>query len=155
MKSDAFRQRKLAWLFLIPAVLILGVVVMNMFGRPDVGLDNGRLKPCPDSPNCVCSQDSGAGHQIDPIQFEGSAEDAMRKLEQIIEGQPRTCIVDQRADYVHATFTTAWFRFVDDVEFLLDASQKRIHVRSRSRVGYSDLGVNRRRIESLREAFNR
>ena len=126
---------------------------MNLFGRPNMGIENGRLKSCPDSPNCVCSQDMTELHQIEPVEYDGSGQTAMQRLKAIVEQMPRAQVMEASPNYIHATFTSALFRFVDDVEFLLDETQSVIQVRSCSRVGYSDLGVNRRRVESIRSEF--
>ena len=73
----------------------------------------------------------------------------------IIASLPRTQVVSHTNEYIHAECTSLIFRFVDDVEFLLDEEKYLIHVRSASRVGYSDLGVNRKRIETIRQQFQR
>ena len=115
---------------------------------------NRNLAPCPDSPNCVSSQSSGKRHRVDPIMFQGAPEAAFAKLRRIIQSMKRTEIVEETATYLHAECKSALFGFVDDVEFLLDEKNKVIHVRSAARTGYWDLGVNRKRIERIREAFD-
>ena len=132
------------------AVIILGC---RMSQPPSLGAANGRLFPCPASPNCVCSQDADPDHQIAPLPFKGSGSDALTLLRTIIEREPRTRILVARPDYLRAEFRSLIFRFVDDVELLLDEPNQVIHVRSASRVGHSDLGVNRKRVERLRVAF--
>lgn len=121
--------------------------------RPPVGLVDGQLRPCPPSPNCVCSKNADEGHAIAPLRYTESAAAAWDRLQQIVRALPRTRVTEVNAQYLRVEFTTAILRFVDDVEFLLDAPNKIIHVRSASRVGYSDLGTNRKRVESLRAAF--
>lgn len=121
--------------------------------RPPVGLVDGRLRPCPASPNCVCSQVADAEHTISPLRFTGSAAAAWERLQQIVRTLPRARVTDANDQYLRVEFTTAILRFVDDVEFLLDGPGEVIHVRSASRVGYSDLGTNRKRVESLRAVF--
>jgi len=122
--------------------------------RPDnLGVHEGRLTPCPASPNCVCSQDADAEHAIDPIHFEDGPDEAWRRLHTVLDLQPRTRIVAEAAGYLHAECSSLLFRFVDDLEFLLDREARVIHVRSASRAGRSDLGVNRKRVEAVREAF--
>lgn len=111
------------------------------------------LDRCPASPNCVCSEVEDDDHFIKPFALEGDPGVAWQKLIELVQQQPRTKIVEQTDEYLRATSTTAIFRFVDDLEFRLDEGSSQIHVRSASRVGYSDLGVNRRRIEHLRSAF--
>jgi len=121
--------------------------------RPtNLGVRDGKLTPCPSSPNCVCSQASDA-HAIAPLKVKGDAETAMRQLRGVIESMPRAQIVDAKPGYLYAEFTSSFMGFVDDVEFFADGSV--IQVRSASRLGYSDLGVNRKRIEAIRAAFSR
>ena len=85
--------------------------------------------------------------------FTASTPDAMSKLARVVEGQPGATIVTRRNDYLHATFKTPLLGFVDDVEFLLVRERRTIDVRSASRVGRSDFGANRKRVERLRKAF--
>ncbi|MHC4845229.1 MAG: DUF1499 domain-containing protein [Planctomycetota bacterium] len=111
---------------------------------------DGRLPDCPGSPNCVTTQ---AG-ELPPLPFDGPPADAMARLRAIVEAMPRATVVESDDTYLHAEFRSAVFRFVDDVQCLLDEQAGVIHVRSASRVGYSDLGVNRRRVEALRAAWS-
>ena len=115
--------------------------------------DGGRLSPCPAMPNCVCSQDDDAAHQIDSLRFLDSPCDAWQRLITVVTQFPRTRIVTNDSPYLHVEFTTLLLRFVDDVEFLLDETAAVIHVRSASRVGHSDLGANRVRVEAIRRLF--
>ena len=125
-----------------------------MFGpAPPIGVVDGRLRPCPSSPNCVCSQDADAEHTIAPLQFSGDAKSAWQRLRQVIDGQSRIRVISADDLYLHVEFTTALLRFVDDVEFLLDSANGVVHIRSASRVGHSDLGTNRKRIEGIRKLF--
>ena len=93
-------------------------------------------------------------HAIDPLRYEGPAEKARRFLIEAVSGMKRARMIVDEERYLRAEFTSAFFRFVDDVEFLLDNGTRTIHVRSASRVGYSDLGVNRRRVEEIRSRFD-
>ena len=117
------------------------------------GLRDGKLSECPDSPNCVSSQTAKKGHVVDPLSYNGSYSEAKEALLSIISSLPRTKIITDNDRYVYVTFTSRLMRFVDDVEFLFDETDKQIHVRSASRVGYSDMGVNRKRVEDLRKRF--
>jgi uncharacterized protein (DUF1499 family) len=117
------------------------------------GMAGGRLSPCPASPNCVSSQSPKRTHYADPLRYKGSMAEARQRLLSVISSFPRTKIVTLADNYIHCEFTSALFRFVDDVEFYFDDAAKTIHLRSASRVGYYDLGVNRRRIEMIREKF--
>ena len=123
--------------------------------RPDnLWIADGRLAKCPDSPNCVNSQATDEKHSIAPFTYDGSRQDAIQRLKQAISNLKRTQIVEEREDYLRIECTSALFRFVDDVEFYFP-EENVIHVRSASRLGYSDLGVNRKRVETLREIFKR
>ena len=113
------------------------------------------LPPCPDSPNCVCSQATDPRHAISPLQYTGASADAMRRLQHTLSELPRVRIVTASDVYLHAEFTSAVLRFVDDIEFVIDPAQQRIDVRSASRVGHYDFGVNRKRVETIRRAFER
>jgi uncharacterized protein (DUF1499 family) len=117
------------------------------------GLRDGKLSECPDSPNCVSSQTAKKDHAVDPLSYNVSYGEAKQALLSIISSLPRTKIIADNDRYLHVTFTSRLMRFVDDVEFLFDDTNKQIHVRSASRVGYSDMGVNRKRIEDLRKLF--
>ncbi|HPI93609.1 MAG TPA: DUF1499 domain-containing protein [Deltaproteobacteria bacterium] len=139
----------------IGGTLMLCMLLMGCSGpRPStLGLKDGRLFPCPDSPNCVSTQERSEGHRIEPLRYTGTKENARQKLLQVIGGMPRVKIVTDSGDYIHAEFASRIFRFVDDVEFVFDDAEKLIHFRSASRLGYSDLGVNRRRMEEIRRRF--
>lgn len=114
-----------------------------------LGVRDGRLSPCPATPNCVCSQDSDPGHSIEPLKL-NSLDSAIADLKRIIEALPKTKIVEESNDYLYAQFTSKLMGYVDDVEFYVDRAANVIHVRSASRLGKSDLGVNRKRIELIR-----
>ena len=118
-----------------------------------LGVRDGRLMPCPNLPNCVCSYAENPQHAIEPLRFSGSAREAMKKLERLVASQSRTNVVTIEDDYLHVEYTSAVFRFTDDVEFLLDEGQSVIHMRSASRIGFADLGTNRNRLEKIRAAF--
>ena len=114
-----------------------------------------RLKACPDSPNCVStlSPQRDEIHYIAPLSFSGDAADAKSRLLAIINNMPRTKIIVDEADYLHVEFRSRLFRFVDDVEFVVDEATQLIHFRSASRLGYGDMGVNRKRMEEIRAQF--
>ena len=115
--------------------------------RPDnLGVKDGRLARCRRSPNCVCSQDDPADreHYIEPISFQGS----ILQLKKALLEMPGATLVEEGPDYLYAEFRSQLLRFVDDVELKLEDGK--VHVRSASRLGRRDFGVNRRRIEALR-----
>jgi uncharacterized protein (DUF1499 family) len=119
----------------------------------ETGTTNDRLSPCPKSPNCVTSLSEDESHYVAPLAYETTLEEAREKLISIINSMKRSEIVTAEMRYIHATFTSALFRFVDDVEFSFDDQKKVIDVKSASRTGYSDLGVNRKRVEEIRRRF--
>ena len=129
---------------------------MGLFSgsRPvNLGATDGRLAPCKRTPNCVSSQtdaDQDAGHYIAPIRIQRSARDAWAALRSMLQVTPRVALVVDKENYLYAEFASRIMGFVDDVEFLLDEKAGVIHVRSASRLGRSDFGVNRDRIESIR-----
>ncbi|MBD3420459.1 MAG: DUF1499 domain-containing protein [Chitinivibrionales bacterium] len=118
-----------------------------------VGNGYGKLAVCPPTPNCVSTLAADSTHKIAPYPYEGSPKAAMRTLAKIIESRERTEIIAQTDLYLYAEFTSKIWRFVDDVEFYADDSLKVIHFRSASRLGKSDMGVNRARMEHLRVQF--
>ena len=125
--------------------------------RPDnLGVNNGKLAACPNSPNCVSSQSpsSDETHFIQPLKYSSTTEKALADLKKVIESEDRTKIIEESSDYLYAEFKSALMGYVDDVEFYLDSSSNTIHLRSASRLGQSDLGVNRKRIETIRTKFN-
>jgi uncharacterized protein (DUF1499 family) len=133
-------------------------IIGNLFAgqRPsNLGVKEGQLAPCPNSPNCVVSQGNpDADHAIAPLQYSGDGAAAMAKLVAVIQAMPRTNVVQQTDDYLYAEFTSQLMGYVDDVEFYLDSAESVIQVRSASRLGQSDLGVNRKRVEAIRREFS-
>lgn len=125
--------------------------------RPNnLGVKDGKLAACPASPNCVSSQaaDGDAEHKIAPLSFTTDPANAMTQLVNVVKNMERTQIIESRDDYLYAEFSTRLMGFIDDVEFYLDPAAKVIHVRSASRLGQSDLGLNRKRVEEIRQKFS-
>lgn len=134
----------------LPAVLSVSS------SRPvGLGVTGGKLAPCPGSPNCVSTQAQRTSQLMQPISCGGSAADARTTLLKVLSGMDRCRVVTSEEDYVHAEFRTPFFGFVDDVEFFIDRDATLIHFRSASRVGHSDLGVNRKRMQEIRSRFER
>jgi len=132
-----------------------GLLIASCSGsRPgNLGITNGLLAPCPSMPNCVSSQSRDPEHAVAALTCTSSPAEAMAKLKRIVQAMPRTLIVTETPTYLHAEFTSAIMRFVDDVEFSLEESTRSIHIRSASRLGKSDLGVNRKRVEEIRSRW--
>jgi uncharacterized protein (DUF1499 family) len=143
-----------AWLVLLAlgGATVVFLALASLFSRrpTNLGVHDGRLAPCPASPNCVCTQDNDPGHAIAPIPFTGDPVEAMARLKRVLAELPRVEIVKEEGLYLHAEFRSLVFRFVDDVEFLVDPEARVIQFRSASRAGRGDLGVNRRRMEDIR-----
>lgn len=126
--------------------------------RPDnLGVKEGRLAPPKPTPNCVSSQAEAADeeHFIAPIPFAGDAPAAMAAVRAAVESMRDATVIRQEGGYLYAEFRTRIMRYVDDVEFVFDAKTGLIHVRSASRLGRRDFGVNRARVESLRARIER
>lgn len=109
-----------------------------------------RLHQCPDRPNCVSTQATDGRHAIAPLQYTKSQTDAKETLKVLIATFPRAKLVEEDEAYLHYEFTSLLLRFVDDVEFIFDDAKKTVHFYSASRTGFSDLGVNRKRMEQVR-----
>ena len=114
---------------------------------------NDPLDSCPSSPNCVVSLNGDEEHKIDPISYQSDRATAKETLLKVLSVVPRTEVIEDTDNYIHAESTSRIFKFVDDVDFYFPEDEKVIHLRSASRVGESDLGVNRRRIEQIRLAM--
>jgi uncharacterized protein (DUF1499 family) len=139
---------------LIGTFLFVWTLASCSAGTPGgLGRNQGRLAPCPKSPNCVSTQAEDQEHGMEAIPYTASLDEARESMRAVILSMPRTKIVASSDDYLRAEFRSKIFRFVDDVEFFFDDTEKRIHFRSASRIGYSDLGVNRKRMKTVREEF--
>jgi uncharacterized protein (DUF1499 family) len=121
--------------------------------RPNnLGVRDDRLAACPSSPNCVSSQASDERHRIAPLAFNGDPDTAFARLKQILARRNDTAVIEEKPGYLRVELRTTFF--VDDGEFQLDRIGRVIHVRSASRLGYSDLGKNRSRMEEIRSEFS-
>jgi uncharacterized protein (DUF1499 family) len=112
-----------------------------------------QLKPCPESPNCVSTQTQQKNKQMDPIPFALDIKNIIKIIKSVVASLPNTHLEKESSTYLHYTFKSKIFRFTDDVEFLIDAEQKFIHFRSASRTGYSDMGVNKKRMTEITQAI--
>lgn len=107
------------------------------------------LKPCPNSPNCVSTIEGRKRKQMPPLSFDKDIQQAKTQLKQLLATYPNTTLVNEDAQYLHYTFVTKLGKFTDDVEFFFDGAAQKIHYRSASRKGYSDMGANRRRMKKI------
>jgi uncharacterized protein (DUF1499 family) len=108
------------------------------------------LADCPDSPNCVCSWvEPSDSHYVAPLQVENKT-DVIKRLAAVINTMPRSTITEESPQHLHAEFRSWLFGFVDDLDCILDEQGSVVHIRSASRTGYYDFGVNRKRVEAIR-----
>jgi uncharacterized protein (DUF1499 family) len=131
-------------------------LVKNIFaGTPpdNIGVHDGLLTPCPASPNCVVTQDADEAHSIKPITYKTDLNTARETLLKVLTVVPGTEVIKQTNNYIRAQSTSRLMGFIDDVEFYFPSEDKVIEMRSASRLGESDLGVNRRRLEQIRFAM--
>jgi uncharacterized protein (DUF1499 family) len=139
-----FSQKRILLSLLLLATMVHGATA-GEFRAKDY-----RLASCPDSPNCVCTLDDSEEHAIAPYPYQKTLDEAKAVLKQVFRARSRTKLVQEEASYLHYEVRSLLFRFVDDVEMVFDDASKTIHFRSASRVGYSDFGANRRRMEEVR-----
>lgn len=150
------RRRLLASLALLAAASVLATQMGLLSGKRPTGLGpaDGRLAPVREELwNAVSSFASSDYHRIAPLAAGPEPHAAFTRLAAIVAADPAAAIVERRPGYLYAEYTSRWLRFVDDVEFLLDEGASVIHVRSASRLGRKDFGVNRARIEAIRARF--
>ncbi len=137
-------------------LVIAALFVLGFMSKSDEanGLVEGRLSRCPGTPNCVCSEfRADADHFIEPLVISSDdAADVMTRLKSVIR-EMNGSIRQEKDNYLAATFTSAIFRFEDDLEIRVDREANLIHLRSASRVGHGDRGVNRQRVEQLKKSF--
>jgi uncharacterized protein (DUF1499 family) len=138
---------------------LIGWVVARRFiataspAPTNLGVTNGQLAPCPESPNCVSSRAGDAQHAIAPLVYTGSTAEAHARLVSVLQATPRLTIIDNQPTYLRAETRTAFWNFVDDTEFYFDEAAHIIEVRAASRLGYGDMGKNRKAIETIRAEF--
>ena len=154
------------WLVIVILMLVLAAIAAGQLGAlkgmapADLGVNDGRLKPPSLTENSVTSQAAlYPDHPqrqyatISPLELRGDAAATIAKIKTIVQGTPGAEVVQSDAGYLYARYTSALMKYVDDVEFWFDAANNVVQVRSASRIGKSDLGVNRKRIEAVRTAL--
>ncbi|MFM7058842.1 MAG: DUF1499 domain-containing protein [Planctomycetota bacterium] len=154
------KGRRPAMVWIVSTICCIGfpcaaLAVLSFLAKAPEGLGvrNGRLAPCPPSPNCVSTQAETQQHWIAPLRPADGEDQPIARIAGLIRRLRGATVVEQSDTYLRAEFRSLIFRFCDDVEFFHDATQGHIHFRSASRVGHSDLGVNRRRMEGIRQLF--
>ncbi len=140
-------------------VLVIGFFLLRWLlpaisPQPEgLGVENGRLSPCPDSPNCVSTFSNGKEHGMDAWGMDGEITAVRQQLLDLLTETPNVTIITTTPNYIHAEFRTPFLHLIDDVEFVIDGENGQINFRSASRLGYSDFGVNRKRMIALEKAF--
>lgn len=137
-------------ILLLSIILIFNVTGCSNMDSKKVGIENGKLMLCPESPNCVCSEYKDDDHYISPFVFKTHSDENWDELERILKKQKGSKVITKKEDYIHVEFTSSFFRFVDDLELLLNKDMNLVSVRSASRVGHYDFKANRKRVEKLR-----
>jgi uncharacterized protein (DUF1499 family) len=139
-------------------VILIGVILIGFSiasrKQPELGLNNGQLQPCPATPNCVCSEYQVEDAYIEPFTYTSTSEQAWARVKRVI-AETGGVVISETADYLHVVYETPLLRYRDDVEFRLDKNNQQIQVRSASRVGRSDMGTNRKRVEKIWVVFER
>ncbi|MFT6319999.1 MAG: hypothetical protein ACJAT4_000921 [Granulosicoccus sp.] len=139
------------YLFSIIILLSMGWTTDSSF----IFSEKTKLDPCPNSPNCVSTQETRKRKRMRPILFTESSDLAIEKLERMLASKSRVTLVEKKGNYLHYEFKTKIGKFIDDVEFLFDEETKQIHFRSASRKGYGDFGKNKRRMKKIRKEYEK
>lgn len=138
----------------VPRIALAALLLGACGGAPGrLAPPGGPLQPCPSTPNCVSTEARDARHAMEPLPFTDTPGQAQQRARAALLAQPRTRIVAERPGYLHAEARSRVFRFVDDVEVVVDSAASVIRFRSASRVGRSDLGVNRKRMQRFSDRF--
>ena len=135
-------------------LLVAFMFVKNNITPKDLGVKDGKLAKMPNSPNAVSSQTDIEEKRVEPLIFSGDLENSKSKILNIIANYKTAEIVKNEKNYIHVIFKTSGMKYKDDVEFYFDESNKLIHFRSASRVGYSDMGLNKERYNEIKNKYN-
>jgi uncharacterized protein (DUF1499 family) len=149
-------MKKMIYLIMIGVCLVfcLIFVILSFISRrpPELGLFNGRLRPCPETPNCVCSETPESPFFVEPLYVRGSTREAWERAKRILQSLGGRIEIEEEG-YLRAVFATKLLRFQDDVELRMETNENRIHIRSSSRVGYFDFGQNRKRVMKFQASW--
>ena len=147
-----------AIVLILVVVVIGGTLGLRLWARSakrptNLGVNNGKLAPCPDTPNCVSTQATRASQAMAALPYTGSLADAKAHLLKVIKAMPRVEQIADQDNYLAFVFRSRLIGYPDDVEFYFDDAAKLIHFRSASRLGKGDMGVNQARMEAISKAF--
>jgi len=145
-------KKLLTKFFIVSIVMMLGLAMLsfNSGTAPTLGVTEGKLVPCPASPNCVSTQTDSQTHKMAPVSWPEDRGEALARIKEVVRDSfSRAKLIDQSPGYLRYEFRSLIFQFVDDVEFYVDQGARLIHFRSASRVGHSDLGANKSRMQKI------
>jgi uncharacterized protein (DUF1499 family) len=134
-------------------LMVVKMIVDNNKTPKTIGVNNGKLAAMPNSPNAVSSQATEKEKKVEPLEFKGDIDESKEAILEIIKSMGNVNIIENKEDYIYAVFTTEKMKYKDDVEFYFDKKSKVIHFRSASRVGYSDMGLNKQRYEDIKKVY--
>lgn len=137
------------------SIVMASGIFINSSSLLGLGIVNGKLEECGSEPNCVSTSNADSRHAVEAWIYDEalSVEDIQARLVQVLMAEDNARIITVRDHYIHAEFKSKIFKFVDDLEFLIDEDTHSIGIRSASRVGYFDFRVNRKRVNKLKESF--
>jgi len=141
-------QMMLRWIVLI-VILVGGFMFFKNVSVPELGVTEGKFQPLSSRPNSVSTQTAVKSKKVFPLIYSGNLNEEMSRIVAILEAMPGAKVHKKEGAYLHAIFTTSLMRYKDDVEIYIDEKAKEVHFRSASRVGYSDMGVNRKRYDAF------
>lgn len=147
------RTGRITAAFVLLLIIAYATIGYQNSRAPQLGHQNGQLKPVPDTPNAVSSQSQHPDYQVSPLPFYQNNEQTMAALLLAVQRYGNVSIELQQTDYLYVVFTTPVLGFHDDAEFYLDSASQHVHFRSASRAGYSDGGLNRKRYNTLRQFY--
>jgi len=140
---------------ILAAMLIVVLVMVSKNMRtPELGVENGLFKPLSSKPNGVSTQAKDESKFVEPFPFSGNLEETKKLLKEVCQSYGDVKVIKEETDYMHIVFTTGTMKYNDDVEFYFDEKNQLVHYRSESRIGYSDMGLNRERYDVLSLSYN-
>ena len=139
----------------IGVLMVMGLL-FGCAGKPPEkrGVEAGNLLACPDRPNCVSTAEEPSARYVPPLEYTVPREEAIAAMTQIVSGMKNTNIREKKDGYFWVECTSMIFGFVDDLEIYFPKEKQEVYIRSAARLGYSDIGVNRKRVEKIRELFS-
>ncbi|MDF1617075.1 DUF1499 domain-containing protein [Petrocella sp. FN5] len=157
MKPVRNRKDKIKmWIAIIVVVMVSGVFISMVVGNMKVsklGVREGLLAEMPETPNAVSSQTRDEDKKVAPFPYKEDLQTTKEEIKLAVKAYGDAKIVEEESNYIRMVFTTGLMRYKDDVEFYFDDQEKVVHFRSASRIGYSDMGLNRERYNTLYEYY--